>query len=366
MFDTYARNYNQNNPEKILIKRNSLEERELRYTKIYDLSKIDRIPNLTPQEKTKLLLTIKALLLSTNEYIDIGNNLEISRYIIFSQIIFIFYMLIFAPIYKNYFSKEDLTEPNPSLSNFIRFLSYNLIELFELIFRFIFNYFKRKKVRKIMTFFGKTELKKISEYFIIDLNKNNYDLTIQRTNTNNYISFCRENQKIKVLNEKYNFYNYVINYPNMRYYRWDKNILNDKEKEIVNSVLRNLNEIETQYVRKYSLSVVVIWIFYLLCFKCLVLGQLKEFFIYRVVVFLFTKIFSIFMSMDYRSRLAQREEILSKNYIPQGYFILLNSAVIEIFKLKENFTDNTVFVEENFKRLSKEINDFNEKIKNLE
>ena len=99
MFDTYSRNYKQNNLQKTLIKRNSLEEREQRYTKIYDLSKIDLIQNLTPQEKTKLLLTIKALLLSTNDYIDTGNRLEVSRYIILTQIIFVFYLLVFTPLY---------------------------------------------------------------------------------------------------------------------------------------------------------------------------------------------------------------------------------------------------------------------------
>ena len=72
------------------------------------------------------------------------------------------------------------------------------------------------------------------------------------------------------------------------------------------------------------------------------------------------------MSMDYKNRLEQREKILSKNYIPQGYFILLSSSVIEIFKLKETFTDNNVFVEEHFTKLNKEVSDLNEKIKNLE
>ena len=366
MFDTYARNYKQNNLQKTLIKRNSLEERELRYTKIYDLSKIDCIHNLTPQEKTKLLLTIKALLLSTNDYIDTGNRLEVSRYIILTQIIFIFYLLVFVPIYKNYFLQESQINIKPPLSNSYRFMIYNLIEIFELIFRLVFNYYKRKKVRKIMTFFGKNELKKISEFFIINLSKDTFDLTIQRTNTNNYISFCKENQEINVLSEKYNFYNYVINYPNVRYYQWDRNILNDKEKEIVNSILGNLNEVETQYVKKYSFSVVIIWVFYFACFKFLFLGQVKKFFIYRIILFSFTKIFSIFMSMDYKNRLEQREKILSKNYIPQGYFILLSSSVIEIFKLKETFTDNNVFVEEHFTKLNKEVSDLNEKIKNLE
>ena len=87
----------------IILVRNREEEIKLNYTKIYDLSKIDTIENISFEEKRNLLITIKKILLSINEYILSSNILEIIKYILLSTVIFLSFIIIYCPFYRIYF-----------------------------------------------------------------------------------------------------------------------------------------------------------------------------------------------------------------------------------------------------------------------
>ena len=58
---------NYNNQKQIILKRNDEEEKNLNYKKIYDLSKIDMLKDITPENKLTLLITIKKIILCTNK-----------------------------------------------------------------------------------------------------------------------------------------------------------------------------------------------------------------------------------------------------------------------------------------------------------
>ena len=88
----------------IILKRNKEEELDLKYTKIYDLTQLNKIEDMTMEEKTNILITIKKILLSTNDYISASNVIEITRYILMSTLIFIVFIIIYTPI-DNYILK---------------------------------------------------------------------------------------------------------------------------------------------------------------------------------------------------------------------------------------------------------------------
>ena len=73
----------------LILKRNDESERKLDYKKIYDLSKLDLIPDIIPEKKFILLSTIKKILLCTNKYVTICNTKEIIQYIVVAYVIFL-------------------------------------------------------------------------------------------------------------------------------------------------------------------------------------------------------------------------------------------------------------------------------------
>ena len=92
----------------IVLKRNRENEINLNYSKIYDLSRIDEIENITFEEKKDLLIDIKKILLITNEYILSSNVLEIAKYLILSFIIFILFLIFYCPVYKSFFYHQAI------------------------------------------------------------------------------------------------------------------------------------------------------------------------------------------------------------------------------------------------------------------
>ena len=95
----------QKNNSSILL-RNKIEELNLNYSKIYDLSLIDKIENITLEEKNALLALIKKIILATNEFMFELVNRQLRIYSILSIIIFIFFITIYSPIYKYFFITE--------------------------------------------------------------------------------------------------------------------------------------------------------------------------------------------------------------------------------------------------------------------
>ena len=108
----------------IILKRNKEEELDLKYTKIYDLTQLNKIEDMTMEEKTNILITIKKILLSTNDYISASNVIEITRYILMSTLIFIVFIIIYTPIYKNFLLPEKVLDSLNESSFFQKLYCY--------------------------------------------------------------------------------------------------------------------------------------------------------------------------------------------------------------------------------------------------
>ena len=349
---------------RIILKRNREEEINNNYTKIYDLSKIDEIENISFEDKKNLLITIKKILLCTNEYIISNNIIEIIRYFILSFLIFILFIILFCPIYKSYFYFSDKELDSSKESSFFqKFYCYFLFEFLEIIFRIVFNNIKKRKIKKIMKNYAKNiinENQKDNNFYLY-FDDNNYNIFIIKKLFFNILFKIKEN--ISFYNEtKNNFYQYVINYPNVRYYNWDKKILNEKENEIANNIIQTIKLTEKEHVKKFGFTVIIVWSLYFFSFKCLIKGEKLISLFYRLIIFVLTKIVSLIMSYNYKNILKEKEEILSKQYIPNGYFIVLSFTVIQIFKLKDEYVDNSLNIDELYKNINKDVVNLNEKI----
>jgi hypothetical protein len=345
--------------QSIVLKRNRKEEINLNYKKIYDLSKIDAIENISFEEKKNLLITIKKILLSTNDYITSSNFLEIIRYFIVAFLIFVSYILIYCPIYKIYTNSNELQEP----SLLEKIYCYFFFDVIEITFRVVFNNIKKKRVQKIMHNYAKNiaELQ-VSDNYSIYIDKYFFNLYIIPKSLFNSILNLKEEKIPSINKEKHNFYQYVINYPNSRYYNWDRKILNEKENEIANNVIMSLNLAEKEHVKKFGFSVIIVWAFYIFSFNSLIRGEKVNSLFYRFIIFTVTKLFSYIMSYNFKNILMEKEKIITKQYLPSGYFILLSFTVIQIFKLNDEYVNKTTNFDEIYKKLHKDILDLNEKI----
>ena len=348
----------------IILKRNRENEMNLNYSKIYDLSRIDEIENITFEEKKDLLIDIKKLLLITNEYILSSNVLEIAKYLILSFIIFILFMIFYCPVYKSFFLSSENQEISFKESSFFeKLLCYSIFEIIEISFRIIYNNRKERKVRKIMKNYAQTILNQRQNENNFNLYiDNNFNIFIKRKSILKNVSNIKEEKESFLKAQKNCFYQYVINYPNVRYYKWNRNILNQKENEIADNIIQTIKLAEREYVKKFGVSLFVVWALYFLSFNNLIKGEKLKSLFYRFIIFVFTKIVSYFMSNNFKNCLKEKEELLSKQYMPNGYFVILSYFVIQIFKLKNEYADNTLNINENFKNIYRNIINLNEKI----
>lgn len=90
-----------------ILSRNKNEELNLNYSKIYDLSLIDGIENITLEEKNYLFAMVKKIILCTDEFMFDLIYRQLKIYSILSVIIFIFFIIIYSPIYKYFFVTEN-------------------------------------------------------------------------------------------------------------------------------------------------------------------------------------------------------------------------------------------------------------------
>ena len=334
--------------EKIItLKRNDEAEKNLNYKKIYDLSKIDMLGDIDPSKKYYLLIAIKKILLCTNKYVDICNIKEILQYCLMSFIIFIIYIVIISPIIKIYLLTEEESISLDEFNVIKKFYYYWCSQMIEIIFRLIFMYYRKKKVMRIFMHYANNEIKKVKKYFNIKIDENNFDLRICE-NKDLYYNY-------KSINEDDYFYQYVICYPNVRYYNWDKKILNIEEELISTEVKYHIQAIEDDSLMNSSYVAIIIGIIYILSFYCLTLGKLKMFFFHMFVLFFFTKVMSFVISSKMKEKFISKEEDMSKLYIKRGYFINFSSCVILIFKLKDIYKDSGKEENEIYKILYKQV-----------
>ena len=228
-----------NQNDELILKRNDESEREFKYKKIYDLSKIDEIPLINPTKKLSLLSSIKKILLCTNKYIDICNQKEIAQYIAVTIGIFILYISILSPFYEIIILTEERINKLGNYNVFNKLKHYIISQSIEIFFRISFNYLRKRKTKKMMLYYAENELNKIRDEFNININENNFDIVIKykkgKYNDEENIDYDKDFQ-------------YVICFPNVRYYDWDENILNDKEKQLCQTLKTSIKATETNFL----------------------------------------------------------------------------------------------------------------------
>ena len=311
--------------DELILKRNDQYEREFKYKKIYDLSKIDEIPFINPTKKYSLLSSIKKILLCTNKYIDICNKNELFQYISVSMGIFILYISIISPFYEIIVLSEQRVNKLGNYNVINKLWHYWIGQLSEILFRIIFNYLRKRKTKKLMLYYAENELNKIRDEFNIAINESNFDVIIKYKKSkynNDFIDYERNFQ-------------YVICYPNVRYYNWDETILNEKEKKIIEELKSNIKIYENNFLLKNCFHSVILLVLYLFIFFFLTNKNLILYYIFIFIFFSYTKIVSFFLSSKYKQNLIFIEQFMNfkKNIMINGYLIILNSCVIHIFKL---------------------------------
>ena len=311
--------------DKLILKRNDESEREKNYKKIYDLSLIDKIPGLNQQKKYDLILTIKKILLCTNKYIDLCNIKELSQYIIVAFGIFIVYISILSPFYEIVILSEERIKKLGNYTIRNKLGHYFFGQILEIIFRIIFNFLRKRKTRKIMKYYAEQELNKIRNEFNIDINENNFDLVINFKKAR----YSKNNSD----NIEPQDFQYVICYPNVRYYDWDDNILNEKEKALCKLIRANIKTSEDNFIIKNSIHSIIIFIVYLAIFFFLTIKRLKIYYLLIILFFSYTKIVSYYLSYEYKKVLTANEININPLFVNEGYLIILSSSVIHLFKL---------------------------------
>ena len=130
----------------------------------------------------------------------------------------------------------------------------------------------------------------------------------------------------------------------------------------MDQILQAIKLAEKEHAKKFGFTIIIVWNFYFLSFNCLIKGEKLRSLLYRLIDFIFTKIISLHMLYSFKNNLKEKEENLSKQYIIQGYFILLSFTTIQIFKLNNGIVDNTLNINEIYKNINKDFVNLNEKI----
>jgi len=340
--------------ESILLRRNDEEEYNFNYKKIYDLSKIDMLKELNAEKKNILLKTIKKILLCTNKYIEFYNRKEMFSFIYGSIVFFLIYILIISPIIHYFILTEEESQKLENFDIFQKLFYYCIFRTPGLIYRFIYILYRKDVLLNMSLYFARNELKKIEKHFIILIN-DRFDLFIFNNNKYKF--------KDDVEKEENNFYQYVICYPNEKIDKWDTNILNEKENEILNILLCGITNIQNDIKLKSAFIIFGCFAINLLPLYFLTIANFKKFFIFIAISFVLSKLGAGIIFVKTKQKFIVNEQIPNKDFIPQGYFASFNTCMIEIFKLNskyENITDENE-IKEAYKKLSKQVNDINTK-----
>ena len=62
----------------------------------------------------------------------------------------------------------------------------------------------------------------------------------------------------------------MINYPNNRYFIWDRKILNEKENEIANDIINEIKSEDNEVFLKYSFRFIIDIILFILSYNNLI------------------------------------------------------------------------------------------------
>ena len=181
-----------------------------------------------------------------------------------------------------------------------------------------------------MKYYAENELNKIRNEFNIEINEDNFDIII------NYKKARHRNNNDNNDDNNEQDFQYVICYPNVRYYDWDESILNEKEKELAESIKRGIKISEENFILKNSIHSIIIFVLYLAIFFFLTVRILIMYYLLVIIFFSYTKIISFYLSNEYKKILRGHEIYLNSTNVNVGYLIILSSSIIHLFKLNPN------------------------------
>lgn len=332
------------------------------YVNVYDtkqLSSIDKKNNIN------ILRIIKKTILGTNFcYWYTKNNLFASAianfviintcFVLFPQIIFnSFHMKKILEDLEN--SKEDDKKPlTIDGSDFLFRLSMsNFIDIFLFATLALFYKYKEKKINKYMEIYTQYSIKEENDMLI----KNNIFCEIASDEFD--IEIKKSNKKLNLNNIYQNkqecFFRYVINYPivkDISHFLYRK-IYTEKEKEIINNINAICDEVDYKYKRK-MIKFILIIASIIICFSVFSYISTKK----KLDLINYVGIFTLFIYVQINIFFKNKKEqinyvsLLNERYFKDGYFIYINSDIISIFYLKEDYRINADI---------KTINELNEK-----
>jgi len=335
----------------IILKRNNDEEKRKNYKKIYDLSLIDSIKNITQDEKIILLSTIKKILLCTYKYIDEYNRKCLLEYVLLLVLYFIIYLIIFLPIFRFIIMTEEQITYSKGFTIYKKLKNFIGTHFIVVVYKMAELSFTRSNIKKLLLYYARQELKKIKKNFIISIDDKNFDLKIKRNNQ----KFENESNQI---NE---FYQYVICYPNF-FYDIDCNIITPLENSMFYLTrLADAKIIHTFKIVKYNR--LIYFFFEIISFYYLTLARIKMYNIILVVLFLIDALIEFYYKIKRYEGTKIIQYKVFRKYLSSGYFINMGEEIIEIFKLNKNYEEEEEEkLETDFLNIYKKIEDIHDKV----
>ena len=134
-----------------------------------------------------------------------------------STVVFLLYIILYTNFYKAYFIVlGNHTYSYMELSFMQKIYYYYSFELLEIMFRIIYNIIKKKKIKKVMVYYARSLINKEESNYNLYIDDYNYNLfIINKSMFSNLFEINKENEPF-FKESKYNFFQYVINYPNCR------------------------------------------------------------------------------------------------------------------------------------------------------
>ena len=313
--------------EQIRLIRNNQEEINKNYTKIYDLSKIDSLKNIIPQEKYLLLYTIKKVLLCTKYF---NYNYLIKKFfqdILFYVFIYIIYCIFLYPLFL---LSIVLEEQRTAIINYTfgkKFIIYFSIHSSKIVINFLENTFLMIKIKAIFLNYARNEINKMKNIFIISIDSNSFDITIKK-NKNKYKNENKPNN---------HFFQYIICFQSIGDIVLDEKLLTEKEIAIYKNAKDNIdaNQMKVISLKKQYFYSIIIGI-YIVSFYFLTFGQIKEYFISIIIIFICYIAFdNFYLKVKFTNLNKESDYNSNKKNMKDGYVVNTNNFVIEIFKLNK-------------------------------
>ena len=334
----------------IILKRNYEEERRKNYKKIYNLSLIDSIKNITQDEKILLLSTIKKVLLCTYKYIDEYNRKCILDDVILLVLYILIYIIIFLPIFRFIIMTEEQVISTKEFTIYKKLKNFVVTHFITVAYKIFELNFTSSNIKKLSLYYARHELNKIKNTFNIWIDDKTFDLKIKR-NEEQII----ENEP----NPKEDFYQYVICYPKF-FCDIDCNIITPLENSMFH--LTRLTESKVFYTIKIvKYNRLIIFIFEIISFYYLTLGRIIMYNVILVALFIINALIEFYYKTKRYERTKIIQYMILRKYLTEGYFINMGEEMIEIFKLNKKYEDEEKS-ETDFLDIYKKIEDIHNKI----